>query len=64
MGSRKGSLVTVAQAAGVVGRNPEAVRKAVENHGLYKEYVPGKARFRVHLNDVVELYAQIEAAGR
>jgi hypothetical protein len=64
MSKRRGSLVTVAQAAGVVNRNPEAVRKAVENHGLYKDYAPGKLRFRVYLNDVVELYAEIEAAGR
>jgi hypothetical protein len=60
----KGSLVTVAQAAAVVNRNPEAVRKAVENHGLHKEYQSGKQRFFVRLNDVVELYAQIEATGR
>jgi len=61
---QKGSLVTVAQAAAVVGRNPEAVRKAVENHGLCKEYIPGKLRFRVYLNDVAELYSRIEATGR
>jgi excisionase family DNA binding protein len=38
----RGSLVTVAEEAAVVRRNPEAVRKAVENHGLYKAYTPGQ----------------------
>ena len=60
----KGSLVTVAEAAAVVRRNPEALRKAVENHDLEKVYAPGKQRFRVYLNDVVELNERFQAAGR
>ena len=62
--TKRGSLVTVAEAARVVRRNVEGVRKAIENHGVEKVYTPGRQRFRVYLNDVVELYARFEAVGR
>jgi hypothetical protein len=58
------TMATVLEAASLLNRNPESVRKIIDERGIKKDYTPGKQRFRVTLDDVVSVYREIEAAGR
>jgi hypothetical protein len=62
------TMVTVLEAARLVNRSPESVRKVIADRGIKKDwkYVGNvkRNRFKVRLDDVVSVYREIRAAGR